>query len=681
MAQSSVASAAVASAPPIRQVDGVGFSLTGNVGKRERARIESTIESYIKQNYDSIRAQFNGSVSSVRLCINRSTNEITVVPAVPSSGVESTVGKAGSSGNGSGGGGGGGMKCIRRQKRLNSRSQTESSHEKVAESGNTAVSAVTASCDIDVGATADKSEETNVGGNVGESMDAAIEYLMSRDRRSSSVGAPGGGAVKPRILKSTIPALWTGNNILQVAAPRPARDSLTCPASREEVDRLVSDSYDCNARGAAFRQLFPTVRGEFFIFYDHGEIHCRKMMLAMGFLEKTENEERNQFRSCDQMALMWCNGAISATKRKTGLGFHIVNRLRFRGLITNKCSLVRTMAEFELGHPSLVPKGLEAATFLPATVHLNGAGAIDVLHKIRQRGLYLIKPGYSDCGKGIVLYRSDGSLSSLITSLATNYPGYTHKDLVLQKYIENPLLLEGKKFDLRVFLLVVPNQRRDTGVYAFVHPGYARLACRAYDINSDDLTLHLTNQAVQHRDRTYKNVKEATVWSPDSLNSYLNQHMAELKVPCTDWVRRRLYPRIRAILGHVTSIVSSSLCDEPFSYELFGCDFLVDADFNVWLLEVNSDPSLNKSTQVLRQIVSQVVEESVALAVEVLQRAARGLPVKGLATQQDFRKFLPNAFQTWTNYSSSRRRPKYTPSYKRAKQCKNDAFFGAKFLL
>ncbi|PAA55585.1 hypothetical protein BOX15_Mlig030094g2 [Macrostomum lignano] len=403
------------------------------------------------------------------------------------------------------------------------------------------------------------------------------------------------------------------------------------------------------------------------------------MMLAMGFLEKTENEERNQFRSCDQMALMWCNGAISATKRKTGLGFHIVNRLRFRGLITNKCSLVRTMAEFELGHPSLVPKGLEAATFLPATVHLNGAGAIDVLHKIRQRGLYLIKPGYSDCGKGIVLYRSDGSLSSLITSLATNYPGYTHKDLVLQKYIENPLLLEGKKFDLRVFLLVVPNQRRDTGVYAFVHPGYARLACRAYDINSDDLTLHLTNQAVQHRDRTYKNVKEATVWSPDSLNSYLNQHMAELKVPCTDWVRRRLYPRIRAILGHVTSIVSSSLCDEPFSYELFGCDFLVDADFNVWLLEVNSDPSLNKSTQVLRQIVSQVVEESVALAVEVLQRAARGLPVKGLATQQDFRKFLPNAFQTWTNYSSSRRRPKYTPSYKRAKQCKNDAFLVLNF--
>uniref|UniRef100_A0A1I8F622 H15 domain-containing protein n=1 Tax=Macrostomum lignano TaxID=282301 RepID=A0A1I8F622_9PLAT len=81
----------------------------------------------------------------------------------------------------------------------------------------------------------------------------------------------------------------------------------------------------------------------------------------------------------------------------------------------------------------------------------------------------------------------------------------------------------------------------------------------SYDINSDDLTLHLTNQAVQHRDRTYKNVKEATVWSPDSLNSYLNQHMAELKVPCTDWVRRRLYPRIREQSSvTVTSIVSSS---------------------------------------------------------------------------------------------------------------------------
>ncbi|PAA46969.1 hypothetical protein BOX15_Mlig027771g2 [Macrostomum lignano] len=422
--------------------------------------------------------------------------------------------------------------------------------------------------------------------------------------------------------------------------------------------RLLSDNYDAETMGRLFRERYTTLRGEYFIFYSHGELICRKMLNAMGFNERQPEADTNEFRPVDKMALLWCNGTNSGAKRKSGRGCHIVNRLHFRGLIANKCSLARLLREFELNHPGLVPTGLQAATFYPDTVHLNGSGALSILDCMRRNpgGMFLMKPGHADCGEGIALLRSPSleagrsqSLNSLAAVLESKFSGYAHRDLIMQRYVHPPLLLEGRKFDLRVYLLLVPNLRSGIrrGVHAFCHPGYVRLACRSYRPDSDDPLLHLTNQAVQQRDPSYDAVKEDTVWTPDQLNDYINQRF---KAPCTDWVRRQLYPRIRAILAHVVSLASSSLCDQPMSFELFGCDFLIGADFNVWLLELNSDPSLSTHTSTLSRIVTQTVEESICLAVEVLQRAARGQSTKGLVGQQDFCRIFSH-----TNESVARR--------------------------
>lgn len=57
-------------------------------------------------------------------------------------------------------------------------------------------------------------------------------------------------------------------------------------------------------------------------------------------------------------------------------------------------------------------------------------------------------------------------------------------------YINNPLLLRGKKFDVRSFLLIAC-----TSPYmVFFRHGYVRLTCDVYDPDSSNLTAHLTNQ-------------------------------------------------------------------------------------------------------------------------------------------------------------------------------------------
>ena len=45
------------------------------------------------------------------------------------------------------------------------------------------------------------------------------------------------------------------------------------------------------------------------------------------------------------------------------------------------------------------------------------------------------------------------------------------------------------------------------------------------------------------------------------------------------------------------------------NFEIFGFDFILDTDFKVWLLEVNSKPSLNTNDPVLKSIIPDMLEE------------------------------------------------------------------------
>lgn len=58
------------------------------------------------------------------------------------------------------------------------------------------------------------------------------------------------------------------------------------------------------------------------------------------------------------------------------------------------------------------------------------------------------------------------------------------------RYILNPLLLDGRKFDVRAYMLVAST----VPFLILYHKGYVRLSCMKYDPNDSNLTTHLTNQ-------------------------------------------------------------------------------------------------------------------------------------------------------------------------------------------
>jgi len=51
-------------------------------------------------------------------------------------------------------------------------------------------------------------------------------------------------------------------------------------------------------------------------------------------------------------------------------------------------------------------------------------------------------------------------------------------------------------------------------------------------------------------------------------------------------------------------------------FELFGYDFMVDDDYNSWLLEINSSPAMDYSTSVTERLVKKVMEDTIKVVID-----------------------------------------------------------------
>ena len=85
---------------------------------------------------------------------------------------------------------------------------------------------------------------------------------------------------------------------------------------------------------------------------------------------------------------------------------------------------------------------------------------------------------------------------------------------VLSRYIDRPLLVGGRKFDLRLYCLVTSF----SPLRAYIHrQGFARFCAVPYSSSRADLAdaaMHLTNVSVQVRDDGPEAAAQLHSWAP-----------------------------------------------------------------------------------------------------------------------------------------------------------------------
>lgn len=55
-----------------------------------------------------------------------------------------------------------------------------------------------------------------------------------------------------------------------------------------------------------------------------------------------------------------------------------------------------------------------------------------------------------------------------------------------------------------------------------------------------------------------------------------------------------------------------------FCFELFGYDFILDEDFNCWLIEVNTNPCIEESSQLLKGLLPRMIEDMMRLTIDIV---------------------------------------------------------------
>ncbi|XP_037059199.1 inactive polyglycylase TTLL10 isoform X1 [Peromyscus leucopus] len=364
--------------------------------------------------------------------------------------------------------------------------------------------------------------------------------------------------------------------------------------------------------------------------------------------------QRTQDSRCEDYKLKWCEIKCRDNYCSFREGQQLLFQLPNNKLLTTKIGLLsalrehaRTLSKARL-LPSTQAKVLKMEEFFPETYRLDIRDERQAFFTLfDETQIWICKPTASNQGKGIFLIRSQEEVAALQAKTQSieddpiyrKMPFRAPQARVVQRYVQNPLLLDGKKFDVRSYLLIACAMP----YMVFFGHGYARLTLSLYDPHSSDLSGHLTNQFMQKKSPLYMLLKESTVWSMEHLNRYINDKFRKTKGLPRDWVFTTFTKRMQQIMAHCFLAVKSKLECKLGYFDLIGCDFLIDENFKVlswedevWLLEMNSNPALHTNCEVLKEVIPGVVMETLDLALETCQKSLHSQKMLPLLSQRRF---------------------------------------------
>jgi tubulin polyglutamylase TTLL1 len=188
---------------------------------------------------------------------------------------------------------------------------------------------------------------------------------------------------------------------------------------------------------------------------------------------------------------------------------------------------------------------------------------------------------------------------------------------IVQLYIEKPLLIHGRKFDIRCYVLVMVSAKTELNAY-FFNEAYIRTSSKKYSLeNFSDRETHLTNDAVQKNSESYGKFEEGNKlslqeWQNIIIEDYPNEPRLH------SIVFSHIFPEIKRMSKISVEAVQNAFLETeiPRSFELFGYDYMITSDFQPVLIEVNTNPCLEFVCPLLTSIISDVIENTVRLAVD-----------------------------------------------------------------
>ena len=294
---------------------------------------------------------------------------------------------------------------------------------------------------------------------------------------------------------------------------------------------------------------------------------------------------------------------------------------------------IKRSEAFEVDYAEFLDDALVESFDLRASMERNetisGSGA-----EAQGREWWILKPSMSDRGQGIRLFSTMDELQGIFDVWEEDMPDTDDEDedeqdeqgngaalsrsdedddkdhittshlrhFVAQPYIHPPLLLPGdnRKFHIRTYVLCVGSLK--VYVYKSMLALFAAVPYAA-PWEDPDLNAHLTNTCL---------LGEQTALEKDSVKVFWD-------LPLDRSTLDSIFAQICDVTGELFEAAAKAMTIHfqplPYAFEVYGVDFLVDAESNAWLLEVNAFPDFKQTGDGLRGVVAEFWTGVLRLAV------------------------------------------------------------------
>ncbi|XP_053973299.1 tubulin polyglutamylase TTLL13-like [Hylaeus volcanicus] len=285
--------------------------------------------------------------------------------------------------------------------------------------------------------------------------------------------------------------------------------------------------------------------------------------------------------------LYWTDLSVSVERAKDMKRYQKVNHFPGMTEICRKDLLARNLNRML----KLFPKDYN---FFPKTWCFPADhGEAIAYAKLRRSKTFIVKPDTGCQGRGIYLTRNLKDIKPT-------------ERMICQVYVARPFLVDGYKFDLRIYALITSCDPLRVYVY---NDGLVRFATSRYKEptghNTSNVFMHLTNYAVNKHSRMY--VIDDEIGSKRKIST-LNKWLIMKNVDVDDLWHKIDEIIIKTILAAYPILKHSyHTCfpthDKTYAcFELLGFDVLIDWKLKPYLLEVNHSPSFHTDAQIDKDI-------------------------------------------------------------------------------
>lgn len=224
---------------------------------------------------------------------------------------------------------------------------------------------------------------------------------------------------------------------------------------------------------------------------------------------------------------------------------------------------------------------------------------------------FIVKPEASCQGKGIFLTRNFEDLDP-------------NEHYVVQRYMHKPYLIDGYKFDLRIYVLLCGVNPLRIYVY---NEGLARFATVPYESptpqNLANLFMHLTNYAINKDSENFvanTDDKADDIGSKRSFTSVLKRIEEEFGVNRKDEVFLGIQDLIiktmciaQPYLQHLYRSSQPDDLENQMCCQVLGFDVMLDQNLKPQLLEVNQSPSFTTDSPLDYKIKKALITDTINL--------------------------------------------------------------------